>query len=61
MVISSPPSSFVIVMQSLTYCTDSARCASSFASRSRSASISVTDPQHVRFAAFSSPRTFFVS
>ena len=57
MVISFPSSSFTIVMVSLTYLTESARSASSFASRSRSASISVTEPQHFRPVSFSSPRT----
>ena len=62
MVISWPPSSFTIVMQSLTYLTDIGPLRLSLAaSRLRSASISVTDPQHVRPWSWSSLRTCLVS
>ena len=61
MVISWPCSSLTIVMQSLTYLTEAARCASSFATRLRSPSISVTAPQHSRPASSRSPLTCLVS
>ena len=48
MVISWPSSSLTIVTQSLTYCTEAARCFSSLAHRLRSPRVRVTAPQHVR-------------